>query len=94
MRKVKQFPKRSLGIPRAQPTQQQIQIDPSDLKMKGCAACGHELFEQAIRIGAMSGLNPRNPTPGKELIANLPVIVCRACNHEYGKPVPVELSGN
>jgi len=69
-----------------QQQQQQIQVDPSDVTIRKCAGCNGELFEQALKVGIMSGLNPKNPT-GKDFQINIPVVVCKVCGWEFGKPV-------
>ena len=51
---------------RAQPGQQQINIDPLDVTPKVCEQCGHEFFDVVYRYGIVSSLSPKNPT-GKDI---------------------------
>lgn len=55
---------------------EQIQVDLKNATPKLCSACGSNLFVPAIKVFVVSALV--SPT-GQEMIAQLPVLVCRVC---------------
>jgi len=69
--------------------QPQQQFDITEAVQKKCD-CGSEHFNQAYKLGVISGMAPRNRT-GKDVIVRFEVFLCRECGKEFGKidgPMP------
>ena len=64
-------------------------FDVSEAIMRPCESCGGMLFEQAVRLGVISNMAPKNRT-GKDVLVQFPIFLCRGCGWEWGKMVEVK----
>jgi len=67
------------------PVQQQLNVNPTELKTLVCPSCGNQTFQQLYVIKKLSAL--QNPT-GKEGLIPFNIFACSACG-----AVPSELGG-
>ena len=65
---------------------QQQPFDISEAIQKQCDVCGERTFDQAVKLGLISKMAPKNRT-GQDVLVKFEVYICRNCDHEYGQPV-------
>lgn len=69
--------------------QPQPQFDVTQARPKKCS-CGCEYFNQAFRLGVISGMAPGNNT-GKDVLVRFEAFLCRDCGKDQGQdagPMP------
>jgi predicted metal-binding protein len=62
--------------------QQQLNIDPANLRDELCHKCENPYFQQVFRIQSLSALLSPN---GQDIIAPVPTFVCTSCGEEFSK---------
>lgn len=79
-----------MSVPRIRGPQQQQPFDISDVVPRQCELCGGVVFDQAVRLGVISSMSPKNRTE-QDILVEFEVYLCRDCGHEYGQKVPVDI---
>jgi len=75
-----------MSIPMVGGGMQQQPFDISEAMQKACEKCGGATFNQAVKLGLISKMAPKNRT-GQDVLVKFEVYICRSCGHEYGQPV-------
>ena len=75
-----QVPLRVPEIGRQQPQA----FDVKDAVMKECENCSGSLFTQALKLGVISSMSPKNNV-GNDVLVKFETFVCMKCGTEYGQ---------
>ena len=63
---------------------QQQAFDVKDAVMKECENCSGSLFTQALKLGVISSMSPKNNV-GNDVFVKFEVFVCVKCGTEFGQ---------
>ena len=63
---------------------QQQAFDVKDAVRKECNSCSGSLFTQALKLGVISSMSPKNNV-GNDVLVKFEVFVCVKCGTEFGQ---------